>query len=107
MGPVVSALEPRLKVNVLIAGGLPGSRQMPEVNPFNFAPRVTAPTLMVNGRYDFTVPLETLQLPLFNRLGTGPEHKRHVLLDSDHMTPINQTNAEILIWLDRYLGHVQ
>ncbi len=107
-GPIVSALDPRVKVNVLVAGGLSGEqRTLPEGDPFNFAPRVTVPTLMVNGRYDYIFPYESFQVPLFSLLGTPPEHKRHVVYESGHIIPINPTNAEIAAWLDRYLGPVK
>ncbi len=75
-GVMLSALEPRLKVSVLQASGLVG-QPPPEINPINFAPRVRVPTLMVNGQYDFELPVETSQRPLFDLLGTPPEHKRH------------------------------
>ena len=107
LGPIVSAMEPRLKVNVLVAGGLPGWRQVPEVDPLNFAPRVTVPTLIVNGRYDFPFPVESSQVPLFNAIGTNVRHKRHVVLESGHMVPVNQAYAEIFAWLDRYFGPVK
>jgi hypothetical protein len=42
----------------------------PEVDPINFAPRVKTPLLMLNGRDDFTFPIETSQEPLFRLLGT-------------------------------------
>lgn len=35
----------------------------------NFASRVKVPVLMINGRYDFEIPLETCQQPLFRWLG--------------------------------------
>jgi len=51
--------------------GLEFQPTLPEVDPFNFAPRVRQPTLMLNGRYDFAFPVETSQLPLFQLLGTA------------------------------------
>ncbi|HUG11941.1 MAG TPA: dienelactone hydrolase family protein, partial [Opitutaceae bacterium] len=105
-GPVVSALEPRLKVNVLISGGLPTWKVLPETDPLNFAPRVTVPTMMINGRYDFGFPFESNQLPLFNVLGTSMEHKRHVVFETGHIIPRNQTTSEASAWLDRYFGPV-
>ncbi|MEO7702231.1 MAG: SUMF1/EgtB/PvdO family nonheme iron enzyme, partial [Opitutus sp.] len=107
MGPVISALEPRIKVNVLVSGGLPNRPAMPEENLVNFAPHVSVPTLMVNGRYDYIFQYESSQVPLFKLLGTAPEHKRHVVFESGHVIPINPTNAEISAWLDRYLGPVK
>jgi pimeloyl-ACP methyl ester carboxylesterase len=79
----------------------------PEVDPFNFAPRVTIPTLMLNGRYDSIYPVEECQLPLFRLLGTEPEHKRHMIYDTAHAVPQNESIKETLNWLDRYLGPVE
>jgi len=62
---------------------------------------------MVNGRADFTFPLESSQRPLFDRIGTPPEHKRHVLFDSGHGYPLELYGPEVLAWLDKYLGPVK
>src|SRR5262249_7492243 len=56
-GVILSALEPRLKVSILQGSGL-WWQPPPEIDPINFAPRVRMPTLMVNGRYDFELPVE-------------------------------------------------
>ena len=68
---------------------------------------MTVPTLMVSGRYDYIFQYESSQVPLFNLLGTAPEHKRHMVFESGHIIPINLTNLEISAWLDRYLGPVK
>jgi hypothetical protein len=73
MGGLMPAVEPRIKVSVLIVAGLAFERVRPEVDPFNFLPRITTATLMLNGRYDFFFPLETAQrLPAAQHAG-GPE----------------------------------
>lgn len=107
MASIVTAVENRLKANVLVVGGFSSGKPLPEIDQIHFAPRVTIPTLMLNGCFDSTFPLETSQLPLFRALGTPAEHKRHVLYDTGHDVPFNQMNAEILAWLDRYLGPVK
>jgi formylglycine-generating enzyme required for sulfatase activity/dienelactone hydrolase len=109
MGSIYAALEKRLKVSILELGGfitLPG-RLVPEAEQINFAPRVTIPTLMLNGRYDSFLPLETSQIPMFRLLGTPEAHKRHVVYDTGHFIPRNEKIKEILDWLDRYLGPVE
>ena len=103
-GPRVLALEKRVKVGVLVGGGLPSESEPPEVDPINFVPRVTIPVLMVNGRYDFDTPLNTCQMPLFRLLGTPPKDKRNALFDTGHVPPRNEIIKETLDWLDRYLG---
>jgi fermentation-respiration switch protein FrsA (DUF1100 family) len=62
---IAAAVEPRFKVAVLASGGLPSRwKPRPEVDPVNFAPRVKISVLMVNGRYDYVLPLGTSQEPL-------------------------------------------
>jgi pimeloyl-ACP methyl ester carboxylesterase len=106
LGPIFLALDPRLKVAALVGGGLKFARTFPEVDPFNFAPRVTVPVLMVNGKYDFFFPLETSQQPLLALLATNDRDKMHVVLNSGHAPPITPTVTELLHWMDRYLGPV-
>jgi formylglycine-generating enzyme required for sulfatase activity/DNA-binding winged helix-turn-helix (wHTH) protein len=103
-GPVLTAVEPRFKASVLTGGGLPFEKLPPEIEPLNFAPRVKAPTLMLNGRDDFMFPLESSQIPLFQLLGVSNAEKRHVVFDSGHVPPGNLLVKESLDWLDRYLG---
>ncbi len=107
LGPVLTALEPRLKASVLLAGGLNFWRRQPEVDPINFAPRARLPVLMLNGRDDFIFPLATSQIPLFRFLGAPEKDKRHVLFDGGHALPRNLVIKEVLDWLDRYLGPVK
>lgn len=105
-GPVMTAVEPRFKASVLVAGGLPFERLPSEIEPLNFAPRVQIPTLMLNGRDDFMFPVNSSQLPLFRLLGVPEPQKRHMLFDSGHVPPMNSVMKESLDWLDRYLGPI-
>jgi dienelactone hydrolase len=110
-GALFVAMEQRFKAAVLLAGGFHDQHMLGEPrenNPWHYAPRVHVPTLMVNGDNDFTLPIETAQKPLFNLLGTDPEHKRHVVLAGGHI-PFEQNAVvrETLDWLDRYLGPVE
>ena len=79
---------------------------LPEVDEFNFVPRVTLPVLMINGRYDHRRPIETSQLPMYERLGTPQADKDHKLFDGGHFVPRNDLINETLSWLDSYLGPV-
>jgi len=107
MGPIMTALEPRFKASVLLAGGLYPLRRPPEVDPLHFLPRVTVPTLMLNGKDDFFFPLMSSQTPMFQLLGTPSADKRHRIFDSGHV-PAERSELirEIVGWLDRYLGTV-
>ena len=65
------------------------------------------PTLILNGKYDFVFPEETSQLPMFRLLGTPPDDKRQVILESGHVPPRNELVKEIPAWLDKYLDPVK
>ena len=109
MSPRLIAVEPRIKVALLLLGGS-FEKVPPEVDSWNFAPRVKIPVLMLNGKDDFLFPLETSQIPLFNALGTPAKDKRHVLYEGGHGW---DTGTRLLVikdaldWLDRYLGPVK
>ncbi len=104
-GTIVGAVEPRLRALVLVAAGL--DEGMPaEVDGLNFAPRVHVPVLMVTGRYDFALPFETNQVPLFRLLGSPEKDKKHVVFDTGHVPPWPDVVRETLDWLDHYLGPV-
>jgi eukaryotic-like serine/threonine-protein kinase len=107
LGPIMTALEKRFKVAVFEMGGCDDESVLPEADPMNFAPRVKIPVLMTNGRYDFEIPLETCQEPLFRALGTPPQDKKHVLYDTGHVPPQLPLMKETLDWLDHYLGPVK
>lgn len=110
MAPVMTAVEDRFDAAVLIVGGLMMQSVQPVVDPFHFLPRVTVPTLMINGRYDSFFPLETSIEPMFERLGTPGEDRRLVVTDANHFVlsyDANLTIAESLDWLDRFLGPVR
>ena len=109
MAPVMVSLEERFRTAVLFEGGLylrpPGP---PEVDYLNFLPRVRVPVLMLNGRYDYTFPVETSQKPFFSWLGTPEKDKRHVMYDAAHDVMVDRTPVvkEVLSWLDQYLGPI-
>jgi dienelactone hydrolase len=107
VGPIMLAVENRFKAAVFAAGGCNDQKVLSEADPMNFAPRVKVPVLMINGRYDFVVPLETCQEPLFRLLGVPPQDKRHVLFDTGHAPPQLPVMKEALNWLDHYLGPVK
>jgi len=106
-GPVLSAVEPRIRVNLFLGGGLHPSAYRPEINPVNFAPRVTIPTLMLTGKDDFVRPIATRQEPLLRLLGTPDDQKKIAAFAGGHV-PSDMTSVakEALAWLDRWLGPV-
>lgn len=106
LGPLLTAVEPRIRAVVLVSGGLEFQSVQPEVDPFNFAPYVRQPTLMLNGRYDFFFPVETSQRPLFNLLGAKAQDKRQIIAEGGHAPPQDLLVKETIDWLDRYLGPI-
>ena len=101
------AVENRFKAAILNVGGLPtGPASLPEVDEFNFVPRIKIPILMLNGKYDHWFPYETSQKPFYELLGTPDEHKKHYVYETWHMVPRDQMIKETLAWLDKYLGPV-
>jgi formylglycine-generating enzyme required for sulfatase activity/dienelactone hydrolase len=106
LGPLLLAVEDRIKIGILVAGGLFLHRPLPEADVFNFAPYARQPMLMVNGRYDWFYPIDSSQLPLFRALGSPPNDKRHAVFDTGHVPPNDLLMKEVLDWLDHYLGPV-
>ena len=104
---IALATDERFKTAVLYVAGFRFPRSMPEVDPFNFVPRVRIPVLMLNGRYDHYFPVETAQRPMFVRLGTPDKDKKWIVYDGGHFVPRDQLVKETLAWLDRYLGSVK
>ena len=107
LGSIALALEQRFAAAVLWSGGFRSSATLPEIDGINFAPRVRTPVLMLNGRDDFTFPIETSQMPMFKWLGTPEPDKRHVLYDGGHVFPFARIMKDSLDWLDRYVGPVK
>jgi serine/threonine protein kinase/dienelactone hydrolase len=107
MAPVNLAVEDRFKAAILIVGGFYLQDSLPEADPFNFAPRVTTPVLLLNGRFDFFYPMDTSQVPMFSLLGVPESQKRRIIYDTGHNIPRTELVREGVDWLDRYLGPVK
>src|SRR5262249_39676886 len=106
--PILASFEDRFKAVILQDAGFFFNHPPPDVDQINFASRLKEPTLLVSGRYDFTFPYESSQLPMFRWLGAPPGEKRHVVFKTAHDVTImrNELIREVLDWLDRYLGKV-
>jgi cephalosporin-C deacetylase-like acetyl esterase len=102
------SLEERFKAVVLMSAALGGVPGFPNPDALNYAARITMPVLLLSGRHDFVYPLETAARPLFERIGTSHERKRHVVFDAGHMMfPRGPMTQEILGWLNLHLGPVE
>ena len=104
----MAAVEPRVTAAVLVSGGVIGY-EPPEVNSWNFAPRLKIPVLMLNGRDDFLFSPENNQKPLFRALAAKEPAKKHVLYDGGHRNLVTRPDliGEMLDWFDVYLGPVE
>jgi eukaryotic-like serine/threonine-protein kinase len=103
------AIEPRLKAAVLLGGGIPVAQPVhPMLDLVNYAPRITIPVLMINGRFDHLFPYEQSQRPLFDLLGTPADKKSHIVYDGGHFTyPPNSVARDASNWFDQHLGAVR
>jgi pimeloyl-ACP methyl ester carboxylesterase len=104
---VLAGVDDRFRALVLIGAGIDERVHptLPEAANFNFAPRLTVPKLVVNGRQDEEHPWLTRGLPLWNLL---PEPKELVLIDgAGHHPPVEMRVPPINAFLDRVLGPVR
>jgi len=106
MGAIMPAVEKRLSCNVLYVAGLLFQRALPEVDQINYVTRVTQPTVMLNGEFDFFFPVETSQKPMYELLGTPDQDKAYMVYPGAHSVPRTELMKQVLAWLDRYLGQV-
>jgi formylglycine-generating enzyme required for sulfatase activity/dienelactone hydrolase/predicted Ser/Thr protein kinase len=111
IGPVLLAVEPRIKAGIFEAGGfMTGTwckEEAPEADAVNFAPRVRVPILMLNGRYDFVRLFQEGQNLLYGYLGTPREDIVRKTYETDHDAPRLERIKEVTAFLDKYLGPVK
>ena len=83
-------------------------RIFPEVDPWNYVPRIKVPVLMLNGHDDWLFPVESSQVPMFKALGTPEKDKKHVIYPGGHVDFVDRMDVikEALNWLDHYLGPI-
>jgi len=108
-GPVPVAVEPRLRLAILVVGGFEDEEPHPAVDPVNFVPRVTVPVLMIDGEHDMEYPVEASQRPMFALLGTPAQDRKHALYAGGHGLNAlfsREIRGDVLAWLDRYFGPV-
>jgi eukaryotic-like serine/threonine-protein kinase len=61
---------------------------------------------MLNGRYDFFVPLESTQNPFYNYSARRRTRRNTCSSTPAHNIPRNELIKQTLDWLDQYLGPV-
>ena len=106
IGPVMMAVEDRIKTGVYVLGGMCGCDRHPAYDTANFTRFVKAPVIMFNGRDD-TIHTYESQRYIFNTLATDAKDKKHVLYPSGHHIPWeykDEYQKTLLDWLDKYQG---
>ena len=109
IGPIMLAVEDRIDTGIFLVGGIPAVEIPRSVDVALYAERVNVPVLMVNGKEDFLVP-QMNSHSLYERLGTPKEHKEYKTYPGGHgiyALFYKQIQADVLAWLDRYLGRVE
>jgi formylglycine-generating enzyme required for sulfatase activity len=103
LGMVLGAIEPRYRALVFIGAGIPSGYRVinAAANPINFASRIRAPKLIVQGRYDEDTPLRYATEPFLELL---VEPKRLVLYDGGHVPSIEVMMNSTSAWLEEQLG---
>jgi len=105
MGPIVLAVEPRLKAGILNQAGIE-TNVHDDINTIHYVRHVTQPVLQFNGLYDADFRYEEQAKPLFDGLGTEAVDKLHVVEQTGHFVPQPVYIGHTLDWLDKYLGPV-
>jgi predicted esterase len=106
MGPALAAFVDRIRVVILVGGGILLPKTRPKPSGLNLY-HCTVPILMLNGKQDMLLPLDTHQKPMFDLVGTPSAHKKHILFDAGHVPlPRGPMLKEIIAWLDKYQGPV-
>ncbi len=101
------AIEERIKVTIVSAAGLRKESRWEDdyISHFNFSSRITIPVLMINGKYDSRIPIETRARPLLNIFATPEEDKDLKIYDTGHAVWFNyEWKKDTLDFLDRYFG---
>jgi hypothetical protein len=101
---VLDAIEPRIRTNVYMGGGIRPVPQLPEINEWNFVTRIKQPTLVLHGRFDEENPYDPWAGYLYDALEAP---KRLELVESGHLPPVEIRNPIISSWLDEHLGPVR
>jgi len=105
LGVIFTAVEDRFKAVVFLDGGFYAEKMLFGTDQADFAPRLTAPTLMISGKYDWIFMGKDA---LLRMLGTPAANKKVVMFDTAHDVSEQRADLvrEVLAWLDKYLGRV-
>ncbi|MFQ5823396.1 MAG: protein kinase [bacterium] len=105
-GVIFPSVENRYRSVIFIGGGLTerDQQRLPEVNPINFVPHIKPPKLVLSGKHDEVLPVNTCVVPLYNLLS---KPKQLTLTEGGHIPPLEERVPVINKWLDETLGPVK
>jgi len=105
LGVNFAAVEDRIKAVIFLDGGFYAEKLLPGTDQADFAPRITAPVLMVCGKFDWIFLGKDALLKM---IGTAAADKQVFFLDTAH--DVSEQRADlvkyVLGFLDRYFGKV-
>jgi dienelactone hydrolase len=114
LGPIAAAVEPRFRTAILLLSVCfndPRFARLPPATPMRFLPYIHMPVLSIAGAQDYVFSDGPACLKHeFSLLGTPARDRKNLLYPGSHGmwgTFGYQARAEILDWLDRYLGPVE
>jgi dienelactone hydrolase len=103
-GPIIPAIEKRIRAVVLI-GAAYWPTWPPDWNPLNYAPRITVPVLIQNGKYDYKTSVERALQPLLKLFGTPDKDKTLKLYEAGHAVwDRMEQNRDEIDFLDKVFG---
>jgi len=104
MGSIIPAIEQRIKAVILIGAGFYyGNPQ--DYNPINCAPRIVAPVLIQNGKYDFFTSIEKEVEPLLRIFGAPDKDKSLKIYEAGHAVWLRmEQQKDEIDFLEKYFG---
>jgi pimeloyl-ACP methyl ester carboxylesterase len=104
-GVILVAVDHRFRSVLFVGSGI-RQREITDAtaaNRINFLPHITAPKLMLQGRYDESTPYASDFQPLYRLM---PQPKRDVIYEGPHVPPADVYLRESQRWFDETLGKV-
>jgi dienelactone hydrolase len=105
IGVIITAVEKRYRSVMFVGAGITAKEvaDAAAANRINFAPHISAPKLLLQGRYDEDTPMTIATEPLLRLLR---EPKRLIVYEGGHTPSRDVWVREIQKWLDETLGKV-
>jgi formylglycine-generating enzyme required for sulfatase activity/predicted Ser/Thr protein kinase len=105
-GMILCTVDPRYKAIYITGSGIREGEKnvVPSASRINFLPHVTAPVLMLHGRYDEIHPLRPNAESLYNLLRC---EKHLEVFDGGHLPPPSKSVPLVNAFLDEKLGPVR